>query len=96
MLSNDEVSIGDAMKKMFQRMKLTEEVKQHRIESAWKELMGETIKSRVNKLVFKKGILFIYVNSSALRNELFHSRFQLKDRLNEKTKEEWIEQVILK
>lgn len=96
MHSNDEVSIGDAMKSMFQRMKLTEEVKQHRIESAWQELMADAIKSRVTKLFFKQGILFVFVNSSTLRNELFQSRYQLRDRLNEQTGEEWIEKVILK
>lgn len=96
MHSNEELSIGDALKKMFQRLKLTDEVMQHRIESAWNELMADTIKRRVSKLVFRKGVLFVYVNSSPLRNELFQNRYQLRDRLNEKTGEKWIEKVILK
>lgn len=96
MRENEEVKLSDAMQKMFGNMNLTDDVMQHSIVVAWNELMSEPIKKRVSKLVFKKGTLYVYVTSSALRNELFMSRYQLRDRLNEQTKSKWIQEVILK
>lgn len=92
----NEISMGDALSDMFKKMKLDDDVLEFRIQKTWNEIMNQAIKNRVSKLAFKKGTLFVSVQSHALRQELFMSRFQLRDRLNEELKGELIKEVILK
>ena len=49
-----------------------------------------------NRLIYKKGILTIYTNSSSLKQELFNSREKVKEVVNQYLEEDLIQQVIIR
>lgn len=96
MRANEEVSLASALAKMLKNMKLTDEVKRHRIFTVWNNVMGDSMSKHITKISFSKGVLFVHVSSAPLRHELFMNRSKLKQRLNEELNEEWIQNIILK
>lgn len=53
------------------------------IDEVWRAKMGATISGYTTKILFKDGVLRIYLNSSALKKELSMSKDKIKDMLNE-------------
>lgn len=92
----NEFTLGEALGKMLEKLKLDDDAKQHNITKAWEKLMPMTIKKHITQLYFHKGTLFIQVKSSPVRQELFMSRHQLKKRINEELGENFIQSIILK
>lgn len=53
-----------------------------RARQAWRESMGEAVDKCTLSIFYDKGVLYIKLSSSVLRNELFMNRRQLIQRLN--------------
>ncbi len=56
---------------------------EYRAIEMWPEIMGKSIANRTTKLYFKQSTLFVHVNSSVLRHELFIMRDEIKKRVND-------------
>ncbi|MDT8347887.1 MAG: DUF721 domain-containing protein [Flavobacteriaceae bacterium] len=67
-----------------------------KIKTAWPEVMGNAVHKYTQKLVFQHGKLFVYLDSSVLKQELTYGLEQIKTNLNEHLGEPAIEEVILK
>lgn len=50
---------------------------------AWPEVVGATAARLTTKVEIRNGILYAYVQSAALKMELFNCRFQLLQKLND-------------
>ncbi|MDR0756470.1 MAG: DUF721 domain-containing protein [Tannerella sp.] len=61
---------------------LKEKLMEARIVRAWSEVLGQAIMRATRNLYVKNGVLYVYVNSSVLRNELWLNRENLKKSLN--------------
>ncbi len=75
--------IGLVLQQVLRDMGLEKPLLEHRIIEAWPSLMGTMIAQYTRKLEFKNGVLFIYLSSAPLRQELFLARFELVKKLNE-------------
>ncbi len=75
--------IGFVLQQVLRDMGLEKPLLEHRIIEAWPLLMGTMIAQYTRKLEFKNGVLFIYLSSAPLRQELFLARFELVKKLNE-------------
>lgn len=53
------------------------------IEEVWPRVMGETVKKLTRSVEVKDGVLYVHVNSAALKAQLFENRFELVRKLNE-------------
>ena len=53
------------------------------IEEVWPKVMGETVKRLTRSVEVRNGVLYVYVNSAALKAQLFENRFELVRKLNE-------------
>ena len=53
------------------------------IDDVWREMMGPTISGYTSKILFRGGILKIYLDSSALKKELSMSKDKIITLLNE-------------
>ncbi len=67
-----------------------------RIMKHWEEAMPNAITELTDRLDFKNGILTIFVNSAALKHELFNSRATVRDRCNEWLKDKIVNEVIIR
>ncbi len=89
-------SIGEVLKEYIDSMRLSRKLKESRIETQWEELLGKNAASLTRKLVIRNKVLYVYLNSPALRNELLMMREKLIQRINEEAGEELISKMVLK
>ena len=67
-----------------------------RIKEAWKSEMGEIICSYTTKILFREGVLTVFLTSAPLRNELSMSKAKVIKILNDYFKEELITSIVFK
>jgi predicted nucleic acid-binding Zn ribbon protein len=61
---------------------LKQKLMEARIVRAWSEVLGQATMRATRNLYVKNGVLYVSVNSSVLRNELWLNRETLKKSLN--------------
>lgn len=82
-MSANAVSLGEALIDYIRESGLEQSVLDVQIEEVWPRVMGETVKKLTRSVEVKDGVLFVHVNSAALKAQLFENRFELVRKLNE-------------
>ena len=77
------VSISEALVSFLRESGLEQSVLDVQIEEVWPQVMGETVKNLTRSVEVKEGVLYVHVNSAALKAQLFENRFELVAKLNE-------------
>lgn len=77
------VSIGDALITYLRENGLEQSVLDVQIEEEWPKVMGDVVNQLTRKVEVKDGVLYVRVNSAALKTQLFENRFELVRKLNE-------------
>lgn len=62
----------------------------------WEELMGTEVALRTESKVIKEKTLYLKINSSVMRDELFQSRSVIIKRINEAAGFEMIDEVFMR
>ncbi len=88
--------IDEVVKEYLKAFKIDDKLKEVKLIKSWEEVVGKTIARSTNNIYIKNRKLFIKLNSSVIRNELFMLREGLKKALNDKAGEEIIDEIILK
>ena len=88
--------IGEVIREYVESLHLGRRLKESRIERQWEEILGKNAASLTKKVYVKKGILYVYLNSSVLRNEILMMRETLIARINENAGEEIVTKIVLK
>lgn len=92
-MRGNETTIKQALKLFLKKYNLEEQVNEGRVYNVWNQTMGNFVVNRTTKLKFYKGKLIVYLNSSALRNELLMARTPIIQKLNEEIGEEIIKEL---
>lgn len=77
------VAIGDALILYLRESGLEQSVLDVQIEEVWPRVMGDVVNQLTRKVEVKDGVLYVHVNSAALKAQLFENRFELVRKLNE-------------
>jgi len=75
-------TIGEAMSLWLDAMKLRQKVDESRIISSWDSTVGSFIASKTRNIYIKDRTLFVFVDSSVVRNELLLAKGKLLAGLN--------------
>ena len=62
---------------------LEKSVLEVQVEEAWPQVMGDVVTRLTRSVEVKEGVLYVRVNSAALKTQLFENRFELVRKLNE-------------
>ncbi|WP_068596895.1 DUF721 domain-containing protein [Vaginella massiliensis] len=62
-------------------------------EMAWKKLMGSFFDRFTEKIEVRKGVLYIKMNSPAMRNELMYGKAKILENINEELNQEYLTDV---
>ncbi len=92
--SNDQ-KLGDVIKELLDQYKLNDKINSVDIINSWESVVGKVINKHTKNLYIKKKVLFVKLDSPALKNELLYERTKIKDSLNEAVGMEVIDEVIL-
>lgn len=76
-------SIGEALADFLRESGLEKPIMERRIVELWPQVMGESVARLTREVEVTDGVLYVRLNSAALRSQLFEIRFDLVRRLNE-------------
>ena len=92
--TNDE-NIGSLVMKIMEMYGLKDKMIDFIVKKFWKETLGEQINRFTESIFIKKRILYIKLNSSALKMELSYAKSKLIEKMNSELKEDYIIDLIL-
>lgn len=90
------ITLAEALKDYIKEMHLEGKLNEVSVINSWEETVGKAIASRTTKIYIKDKVLYVYLNSSVVRNELLMLRQALRDKLNERAGAEVIREIVLK
>lgn len=91
--SNDQ-TLKEALHEMLDAFRLDEKFRQKKMIASWEKIMGPAVAHRTTQLIFRDKKLFVYLNSAALREELFQEREKIKLLLNEEAGAEIVTEIV--
>lgn len=77
------MKIGDAIVQYLRENNLEQSVLDVQIEEVWPQVMGDVVNRLTRSVEVRDGVLYVRVNSAALKAQLFENRFELVRKLNE-------------
>lgn len=95
MIYYDVKPLGDLIKEYIELHKGPNYLDEQTAIQAWPEVVGSFIASHTIDLSVKNGVLYVRVDSDALRSELSYSKSLLLKNLNERAGKEVLNEIVL-
>jgi predicted nucleic acid-binding Zn ribbon protein len=89
-------SLSEVLRDYVKGTSIEKKLKEVDIVQSWEELLGKTIAHYTKNISLKNRILYLEINSSVVKNELFMMREEIRRKLNEKAGEELVDKIIFK
>ena len=91
----DTKPLGELVKEFFEQHRGSNYLDEMTVINSWSKVVGPFIASHTIDLSIKSGVLFVRVDSDALRHELNYSKSLLKKNLNEMVGKEIVKEIVL-
>ena len=88
--------LGDVISQYLKALRIDKKMKQVSLINSWEEIIGKNVARATSKIFFKNRILFVYINSAIIRNELLMIKDELKKRLNEHAGEKLVDDIVIR
>jgi hypothetical protein len=95
MKRHNDQSIKDILTLLVGNGNLKPKLNEAKIQQVWKENMGTTINHYTKSIAVNRNVLFITIESSPLKQELFYGRDKIKDMMNDALGEAYIKDVLI-
>lgn len=89
-------SVSDAIQKMLNESHWKYRYQLTKLREDWELLMGKTVAKHTTDLMLREGVLYIYTNVAALKNELSYNKALLIAKLNKHLGEAFIKDIVVK
>ncbi len=89
-------SLSEVMLEYIKRMNIGSKLKEVEILKSWETLLGKNVSNATTNIYIKNRTLFVQLNSSIVRNELFMIKEDILKRINENAGEKIIDKILLK
>lgn len=96
MSENDEKPLKQLVDKMLRSYGLGDRLDEMSLVKSWEEIVGKMIAKHTKEIYFNKGVLYVELDSSTLRQELSYVKSDLVQRLNEKAGKTMVKEIHLK
>ncbi len=93
--SNTE-KLGNIINESLKDLNIDTKIKEVQLIKSWEKVVGKTVAKYTSKIYIKDKKLFINLNSSVVRNELFMIKDAILDALNKEAGETIIEEIIIR
>ena len=91
----DVRTIGELIREFYELHKGPAYVESLQVVNSWKNVVGPFIASHTIDLSIKNSVLYVRVDSDALRNELSYSKSLLLENLNKTVGKDVISEIVL-
>ena len=95
MVYYDVKPLGDLIKEFYEQRRGPDYLDEIKLINSWPKVVGPFIASHTIDLSIKNQVLFVRVDSDALRNELSYSKSLLMKNLNERVGKEIVKEIVL-
>ena len=82
MRKSNEMPLKAAIEEFLDRFHLRDKLNQAKVIEAWEKVVGEMVARNTSQLHIRNKVLYVKVNSAALRNELLFARTRIMNSLN--------------
>lgn len=90
------ISLSEAISDYIKEMNIGEKLNEASIINSWEEIVGRAISSRTSRIYIRDHVLYVYLRSSVVRNELLMLRQALKEKINGRIGAELIKDIVLR
>ncbi len=90
------ISLGEALSEYVKEMNFESKLNEVGVLNSWESVVGRSISLHTKKLYIKSGVLYVYLDSSVVRNELHMLKQPLMRKINEKAGVEVINNIVLR
>ena len=91
----DMKPLGELIKEFYEQRRGSGYLDEVKVINSWPQVVGPFIASHTIDLSIKNGVLFVRVDSDALRSELSYSTSLLLKNLNEMVGKEMVKEIVL-
>lgn len=91
----DVRTVGELIKEFFEQYKGSDYIDELKVVDSWKKVVGPFIASHTIDLAARNHVLYVRVDSDALRSELSYSKSLLLKNLNDLVGKEVISEIVL-
>jgi hypothetical protein len=91
-----ERSLAEILQEVIRTMRWSDRVNDARIVSLWSKVAGKTISNYTRKLYVRKRVLYVEIDSSPLRLELYYIKEKVRLALNMALGEEYIMDIVVR
>jgi hypothetical protein len=92
--TNDQ-PINEVLQQMVHVFRLKPNLYKTKIENLWLEKMGSSIAGYTREIRMANNVLYVSIESSALRSELHFGREKIKEMFNKELGEDYIKEVVI-
>ncbi len=93
---SNEQKLGEVIKEIIAEFRLGKKLNEARVIGSWEKIVGTMIARHTVQLRIVNQVLFVEVDSAALRNELTYAREKIRKKLNKIAGEELLKEVVFK
>lgn len=93
---SNEYTLKEAIEEMMKTYRLEGKVNEMKLLNGWEKIMGPAIAKYTRKIYIESRVLYVELNSAALRQELSFGRSKMVKLLNEEAGASVIDDVILR
>ncbi|MFK5856174.1 MAG: DUF721 domain-containing protein [Bacteroidota bacterium] len=91
---NYDNSLGDVLQKLFDAYGWTEKMDGVRITNSWEKVVGSIFAKHTTNIYVKNKKLFVFLDSSVLRNELYMEKTEIVKKLNSEIGKKVINEIV--
>jgi predicted nucleic acid-binding Zn ribbon protein len=95
MRKSNEISLKDAIEAMLVSYNLNDKLEETRLIASWEKVVGKLIIRHTDEMFVKNRVLYVKLDSAALRHELSMSKSKLVSSLNRISGKEVIDDIHL-
>lgn len=81
---------------MIREMRIGSKMDDMKVRKHWHALMGSYITNHTSRVYFRQGKLYVHLESSVLKQELFMARERIIASLNARLEEELVQELIIR
>ncbi|GEM_PF-48705 len=90
---SNQQTLGQAFEHYFKQIGKDELILEAKAEMAWEKVMGKFFEQFTEKVEVRKSILYVKINSPAMRNELIYGKTKIIDNINQELNLEYLTDV---
>ena len=88
--------MGDLLEEFFRRPYIAAKIAEGKLPDTWRAIVGDRAADVTTELRLDRHILYVRIQSSVLRSELFYQRDALRDEINRRSGMQFVNAVIVR